>query len=105
MRKIKKLGDLADAAKGAVDRSAEFIDDSLRFVEKSNRRIAIMERSQVEKMTLVEFLAWEEAQPERHEFIGGEIFPVVAGSACHNRVILNLANHGVMAKQVRPWLA
>ena len=93
MSKIKNLGDLADAAKGAADRSAEFIDDSLRFVENSNRRIATMERSQVQRMTLVEFLAWEEAQPARHEFIGGEIFPVVAGIARHNRVILNLARH------------
>ena len=44
-------------------------------------------------MTFVEFLAWEEAQPERHEFIGGEIFLVMAGTARHNRVVLNLARH------------
>jgi len=93
MSKIKNLDDLADAAKDAADRSAEYIDDSQRFVENSNRRIATMERSQVQRMTLVEFLAWEEAQPARHEFIGGEIFPVVAGIARHNRVILNLARH------------
>ena len=43
------------------------------------------------EMTLTEFWAWEEHQPERHEFFGGETFAMVGGSARHNRVILNLA--------------
>lgn len=43
-------------------------------------------------MTLVEFLAWEEQQPERHEFVRGETFAMVGGTARHNRVILNLAS-------------
>lgn len=42
-------------------------------------------------MNLVEFLAWENAQPERHEFHRGETFAMVGGVARHNRVILNLA--------------
>lgn len=45
------------------------------------------------KMTLAEFLAWEELQPEKHEFVDGEIFDVRAmGGAkrCHNEVALNL---------------
>lgn len=34
---------LADAAKGAADRSADSIDDALAFIESSNKRIAAME--------------------------------------------------------------
>lgn len=45
----------------------------------------------LQKMTLAQFLAWEEAQPERHEFYRGETFAMVGGAARHNRVILNLA--------------
>ena len=44
------------------------------------------------KLTLTEFLAWEEQQPERHEFFRGETFAMVGGTARHNRVILNLAS-------------
>ena len=44
----------------------------------------------IAKKTLAEFLAWEENQPERHEFYRGEIFAMVGGSARHNRVIMNL---------------
>jgi Uma2 family endonuclease len=44
------------------------------------------------KMTLPEFLAWEEQQAERHEFYRGETFAMVGGTARHNRVILNLAS-------------
>jgi Uma2 family endonuclease len=42
-------------------------------------------------MTLAEFLAWEDLQPERYEFHRGEVFAMVGGTARHNRVILNLA--------------
>lgn len=45
----------------------------------------------LQKMTLEQFLAWEDAQPERHEFYRGETFAMVGGTARHNRVILNLA--------------
>jgi Uma2 family endonuclease len=43
-------------------------------------------------MTLTEFLAWEEHQTDRHEFVGGETFAMTGGTARHNRVILNLAS-------------
>lgn len=43
-------------------------------------------------MTLTEFLAWEEHQTERHEFVAGKTFAMVGGTARHNRVILNLAS-------------
>jgi Uma2 family endonuclease len=45
-----------------------------------------------QKTTLAEFLAWEENQPERHEFYRGETYAMVGGTARHNRVILNLAS-------------
>ena len=44
------------------------------------------------KKTLAEFLAWEEHQPERHEFFRGETFAMVGGTARHNRVIMNLGS-------------
>jgi Uma2 family endonuclease len=46
----------------------------------------------LQQMTMAEFLAWEEQQPERHEFYRGEVFAMVGGTARHNRVILNLAS-------------
>jgi Uma2 family endonuclease len=41
---------------------------------------------------VAEFMAWENAQPDRHEFYRGETFAMVGGTARHNRVILNLAS-------------
>lgn len=46
----------------------------------------------LQKMTMADFLVWEEQQPERHEFYRGEVFAMVGGTARHNRVILNLAS-------------
>ena len=46
----------------------------------------------MQKMTLIEFLAWEEHQTGRREFFGGETFAMIGGTARHNRVILNLAS-------------
>lgn len=42
------------------------------------------------KPTLAEFIQWENAQSERHEFYRGEIFAMVGGTSRHNRVIVNL---------------
>ena len=44
-------------------------------------------------MTLDEFLAWEDQQPERHEFHNGEVFAMVGGRRIHERVIANLSRH------------
>ena len=44
-----------------------------------------------QKMTLDEFLAWEDQQPERHEFHNGEVFAKVGGRRIHECVIGNLA--------------
>jgi Uma2 family endonuclease len=92
MSNIKNLGELADAAKGAADRAAKSIDDSLSCVEKSNLRIAALEKVPLQKKTLTEFLAWEGHQTERHEFLGGKTYAMGGGTARHNRVVLNLAS-------------
>jgi len=41
--------------------------------------------------SLSDFLAWEEAQPERHEFVRGEVFAMVGARRVHGLVSLNLA--------------
>lgn len=45
----------------------------------------------LQKMSLDEFLAWEQLQLERHEYYLGDTFAMVGGTARHNRVVLNLA--------------
>ncbi|MCW7541580.1 Uma2 family endonuclease [Aquabacterium sp. A7-Y] len=45
------------------------------------------------KMTLAEFLAWDETQAGRHEFFRGEVFAMVGGTRGHARVIANLMRH------------
>ncbi len=47
----------------------------------------------LEKLTLDEFLAWENAQPERNEFYRGEIFAMAGGRRTHGRVVSNLNRH------------
>lgn len=42
-------------------------------------------------MTPEEFLAWELAQVERHEFIEGEVYAMAGGDDRHARVTLNVA--------------
>ena len=41
-------------------------------------------------MTLKDFLAWENEQPDRHEFYLGESFAMVGGRRAHGRVVVNL---------------
>ena len=55
-----------------------------------------------QRMTLDEFLAWEDLQPERHEFFSGEVFAMVAGRRIHERVIGNLSRRlGCRSSQAR----
>ncbi len=44
------------------------------------------------KLSLEAYLAWEEQQPERHEFYRGEVFAMVAARRIHGRVVNNLAS-------------
>jgi Uma2 family endonuclease len=41
-------------------------------------------------MTPEEFFAWENEQPERHEFIDGEIYAMTGGTYAHSRISSNL---------------
>ena len=43
------------------------------------------------RMTLDEYLDWEETQVERHEFHRGEVFAMVGGRRVHGVVVSNLA--------------
>lgn len=49
--------------------------------------------------TLQEFLTWEEAQPERHEFIAGEVFAMVGARRVHGIVSGNV--FAVLRSQLR----
>ena len=40
--------------------------------------------------SLDDFLTWENAQVEKHEFYRGEVFAMVGGRRTHGRVVLNL---------------
>lgn len=42
------------------------------------------------RLTLEEYLAWEERQAERHEFHRGEVFAMVGGRRVHGQVVTNL---------------
>ncbi len=41
----------------------------------------VAERS---KLSAAEYLAWERAQPVKHEFFDGEVFAMAGGSPRHN---------------------
>jgi Uma2 family endonuclease len=43
-------------------------------------------------LTLEAFLAWENEQPERHEFYKGEIFAMVGGRRVHGIAVVNLVS-------------
>lgn len=42
------------------------------------------------KLSLEAYLAWEDVQPERHEFCRGEVFAMVGARRIHGRVVSNL---------------
>ena len=42
------------------------------------------------KMTVEEYLAWERAQPERHEFFDGEVFSQAGGTRRHSLIGSNV---------------
>lgn len=47
-------------------------------------------RLPLSKPSLEEFLAWENGQPDRHEYRQGEVFAMVGARRLHGRVIMNL---------------
>ena len=42
-------------------------------------------------LTFEAYMAWEAEQPERHEFLGGEVFAMTGARATHNTIALNIA--------------
>lgn len=48
--------------------------------------------SPLRKMSLDAFLDWEHEQPEKHEFVRGEVFAMVGGRRVHGVVLLNTAS-------------
>jgi Uma2 family endonuclease len=44
----------------------------------------------VHKLSLDEFLEWEDAQPDRHEYFRGEVFAMTGGRRTHGCVVANL---------------
>ena len=51
------------------------------------------------RLSLDAFLDWEATQPERHEYVRGEVFAMTGASLNHNRVALNL--HGLLRAHLR----
>jgi Uma2 family endonuclease len=44
-----------------------------------------------QRFTPEEFLAWEVLQPDKHEYVGGEVFAMAGGEDRHATVALNIA--------------
>jgi Uma2 family endonuclease len=47
----------------------------------------------VHKLSLAEFLEWENAQPDRNEYYRGEVFAMTGGRRTHGCVVTNLIRH------------
>lgn len=47
--------------------------------------------SPLPKLTLEDFLLWENEQPDKHEFHRGEVFAMVGARRVHGRVVANLS--------------
>jgi Uma2 family endonuclease len=57
-------------------------------------------------MTLAEFLAWEEGQEHKHEFVDGRIAAMAGASMIHNRIAANVISslHGKLkGKPCQPY--
>lgn len=52
--------------------------------------------------SLQTYLAWEEAQPDRHEFYRGEVFAMVGARRVHGRVVNNVAGELRLALKGTP---
>jgi Uma2 family endonuclease len=50
-------------------------------------------------LTPDEYIAWEATQPEKHEYVAGEVFAMVGARRAHVRITLNLA--GLLGAHLR----
>jgi Uma2 family endonuclease len=53
-----------------------------------------MSQPQLRLMTLQQFLAWQQQQERRHEFIDGEPMAMAGGTRAHDRIQRNLIIRG-----------
>jgi Uma2 family endonuclease len=58
--------------------------------------------SPLPRLTLEEFLLWENEQPDKHEFYKGEVFAMVGGRRVHGRVVANLTSALINALRGSP---
>src|SRR5262249_5199139 len=47
--------------------------------------------SPIARMSLDEYLAWENEHPLKHEYVAGEVFAMAGASSRHNLITLNIA--------------
>ncbi|MCW7537617.1 Uma2 family endonuclease [Aquabacterium sp. A7-Y] len=47
----------------------------------------------LKKVSPAEYLAWEEEQPERYEYVDGEIFAMVGGWRRHHQIVVKPVRH------------
>ena len=52
-----------------------------------------MEIVQERRMTAAEYLAWEERQELKHEYIDGEVIQMPGGTATHSRIPINIHDY------------
>lgn len=45
------------------------------------------------KLTLQEYLDWENTQPDRNEYVRGEVYAMVGGRRTHGSIVSNLVRH------------
>lgn len=58
--------------------------------------------SPLPRLTLEDFLLWENEQPDKHEFYKGEVFAMVGGRRVHGRVVANLTSALINALRGSP---
>ncbi len=51
------------------------------------------------RMSIEDYLAWEAAQPTKHEYVAGDVFAMTGTTLDHNRIVLNL--YGLLRTHLR----
>jgi Uma2 family endonuclease len=49
-----------------------------------------MQSARLQHLTPEEYLAWENAQPDRHEYVDGEVYAMSGASRRHNTIVTNV---------------
>ena len=56
-------------------------------------KLRVMSQPQPALIDLPDFLAFEDASPLRHEYLGGNVYAMTGGSMRHNRIAGNIYSH------------